>query len=673
MGIHLSEARIDATALRPYNRVVAKNIKAQALWHPSKTRVASANITSFQRTLSQHLNKSASSYADLHRWSVKSVADFWEFYAEYAKLPFTTPPQEIISSDPMPYTKWFKGATINYAEAMLFPKGVNDTQIAIIALNERGEKLELTYQDLRQKVASCMTALKTSGVSKGDRVAAYIGNTPEAVVLFLACSTIGAIFSSGSPDFGYKAALARFGQIEPKLLVASDSYWYNGKEYLTRDVIKRLQQAISSVQKVVYIAYGASDKKQADGLYWQDWLHNKAEELSFASLDFDHPLYILYSSGTTGSPKAMVHRAGGVLLKHHVEHKLHLDIKPGDTVFYFTTCGWMMWNWLVSALGQGTSIVLFEGSPNYPDLTPLWELVASNEVSFFGTGASFIHSCKASITPKELSDFPNLRTIASTGSPLSVEGFRWVYKTVKKDVHLASISGGTDIVGCFMLGCPTLPVFAGQIQVPALGVDLAVYNSNAEPVVGEVGELICRQPLPSMPLYFWQDKSFKRYQDAYFKHFEGVWRHGDLIEIAQQGGIVAHGRSDSTLNPGGVRIGTAEIYRPLENLPEVLEALAVGKREHEDEVIWLFVVLQKGIQLSENLEKQIKEQIRLGASPRHVPKRILQVSQLPHTHSGKVTEIAVSHLINGRDVPNRDVLANPEALDEITVLINTQL
>ncbi len=648
-------------------------IKPQALWNPSKTRIASANLTSFQKAVSKHLNKNISGYAELHHWSVESLADFWEFYANYSELPFKTLPREIVSSKPMPYTHWFKGATINYAEAMLFPKGLSEAQTAIIALNERGEKLELTYRELKQQVASCVNALKSSGVSKGDRVAAYICNVPEAVVLLLACSAIGAVFSSCSPDFGYEVALSRFGQIEPKLLVASDSYWYNGKEYSTKAVISQLQQAIPNVREVIYVAYGTSSQKQADGLYWQDWLSNKVEELNFTPLEFDHPLYILYSSGTTGLPKAMVHRAGGVLLKHHVEHKLHLDVQSGDVVFYFTTCGWMMWNWLVSALGQGASIVLFEGSPSYPSLTQLWKLVANHEVSFFGTGASFIHSCKTTISPKELYDFTNLRTIASTGSPLSAEGFRWIYEAVKEDVHLASISGGTDIVGCFMLGCPTLPVFAGQIQVPALGVDLAVYDSNAEPVVGEVGELVCRQPLPSMPLYFWKDRNFERYQNAYFKHFEGVWRHGDLIEITPQGGIIAYGRSDATLNPGGIRIGTAEIYRPLESLPEVLEALAVGKRKNEDEVIWLFVVLQKGIQLDENLEKQIKEQILLGASPRHVPKRILQVSQLPHTRSGKVTEIAVSHLINGRDVPNRDVLANPEALDEITALINTQL
>ena len=645
-------------------------IKPQALWYPSKTRIDSANITSFQKAVSKHLDKDISSYADLHHWSIESVADFWEFYADYAKLPFTNLSQDIISDEPMPYTHWFKGATINYAEAMLFPKGVAETQTTIVALNERGEKLELTYKDLRQKVASCITALKTSGIEEGDRIAAYIGNVPEAVVLLLACSAIGAVFSSGSPDFGYEAALARFGQIEPKLLVASDSYWYNGKEYLTKNVIEQLQQNIPSMQKVIYIGHGASAKKQAEGLYWQDWLDNETEELSFAALDFDHPLYILYSSGTTGLPKAMVHRAGGMLLKHHVEHKLHSDIKAGDVVFYFTTCGWMMWNWLVSALGQGASIVLYEGSPNYPNLTHLWELVANNKVSFFGTGASFIHSCKAEDTvPKELFDMSNLKTIASTGSPLSPEGFRWVYNAVKEDVHLASISGGTDIVGCFMLGCPTLPVFAGQIQVPALGVDLAVYNEDAKRIFGEVGELVCCQPLPSMPLYFWKDDSFERYQSAYFKHFEGVWRHGDLIEITQQGGVIAYGRSDATLNPGGVRIGTAEIYRPLESLPEVLEALAVGKRENEDEIIWLFVILQKGAQLNELLVKQIKEQIYLGASPRHVPKRILQVSQLPHTRSGKITEIAVSHLVNGHDVPNRNVLANPEALDEIALVV----
>jgi acetoacetyl-CoA synthetase len=413
----------------------------------------------------------------------------------------------------------------------------------------------------------------------------------------------------------------------------------------------------------------SADEGSSDFPRWDDWLDDWLDDEgtpSFTPLPFDHPLYILYSSGTTGLPKAIVHRAGGALLNHHKEQRLHADIRAGDRVMYYTTCGWMMWNWLVSALAQGATLVLYEGSPSYPTLEVLWLLADRLGVSHFGTSARFIHSCRAAgLRPKDHYAFSRLRCVLSTGSPLSPAGFAWVYGAVKDDVHLASISGGTDIVGCFALGDPTAPVYAGQIQVPGLGVALAAFDEDGKPVFDTPGELVCLEPLPSMPLRFWNDPDGRRYRSAYFGDYPGVWRHGDLIEIKTGQGVVIYGRSDATLNPGGVRIGTAEIYRPLEALPEVTEALAVGKREEEGESIWLFVVLQEGLELDKDLEKRIKQTIREGASPRHVPRRIYQVSGLPRTRSGKLVEIAVSRLVNGQSVPNREVMANPEALDEI--------
>ncbi|MCA9838518.1 MAG: acetoacetate--CoA ligase, partial [Trueperaceae bacterium] len=486
-----------------------------------------------------------------------------------------------------------------------------------------------------------------------------------------ACSSLGLIFSSCSPDFGYEAAKARFGQIEPKLLFAAHSYYYGGKHFDTLSTVRQLADSIPGIEKVVLFPYPDLSVDVPEGRFvrWEDWL-GEDEGLEFASLPFDYPLYILFSSGTTGLPKAIVHRAGGALLKHHSELHLHSDIKAGDRMLYFTTCGWMMWNWLVSGLSQGATIVQFEGSPAYPDLASLWKLSEKQKLSFFGTSARYLHSLQAQgFSAKDAADLGTLKTIASTGSPLSPSGFDYVYSHIKADVHLASISGGTDIVGCFMLGVPTKAVYSGQIQGPAMGVELVALNEAGQSVRNEPGELVIQNPLPSMPLYFWNDPDFERYKQAYLEDYPGKWRHGDLIELTEQGGIIVYGRSDATLNPGGVRIGTAELYRPLEVISEIIEACAIGKKTGQDEEIWLFVVLQEGHTLDEDLEKQIRAEIRSKASPRHVPKRIVQISQLPRTRSGKSMEIAVSRLMNGLTVPNREVMANPEALDELKQLI----
>lgn len=644
---------------------------AELLWTPSDTRIAQANITGFTRSVEATLGHALPDYRALHAWSVAEPSAFWRFYAEYAPLPLTTPPQRIMDG-PMPQTRWFAGATLNYAQALLYPPALTDPeQPALIAVDESGAERRLSYRALREAVARCVVALERSGITEGDRVAAFIGNVPEAVILLLACAAKGVIFSSCSPDFGVDAARARFAQIAPKLLLATTGYRYQGKVYDTMDTVRQLKTAIPSLATLVLLPHDELDS--SGRLTWETWLPDEAPELTFAALPFDHPLYILYSSGTTGLPKAIVHRAGGVLLSHHKEHHLHCDVKPGDVVLYYTTCGWMMWNWLVSALAQAATLVLYEGSPGYPDLGALWRLAERLGITLFGTSARFIHSCQAAgLVPKELADLAALKTITSTGSPLSESGFRWVYQAVKEDVHLASISGGTDIVSCFMLGNPTLPVYAGEIQCAGLGVDLAAYDEAGQPVVGQPGELVCRQPLPSMPLGFWNDPDGSRLRQAYFEHYPGVWRHGDLIEITPRGGVIVYGRSDATLNPGGVRIGTAEIYRPLEPLPEVLEALAVGKKLEHDEEIWLFVVLAAGIALDQALTDRIKAAIRHGASPRHVPKRIFQVSQLPRTRSGKAMELAVSRLINGQVIANREAIANPEALDEILQAVRSE-
>ena len=643
---------------------------SRPLWTPSSDRVAAANLTAFRRATEAHTGRWLPDYPALHAWSVEHSAAFWGFYAEYSRLPLKTEPTRILGDEPMPQTRWFAGATLNYAEALLYPPGVRGDEPALFGVTEAGAERSLSFAELRREVARAQAALRRDGVGRGDRVAAFATNTAETLILLLACASLGVLFSSCSPDFGAAAAGARFGQIGPKLLFVSEHYRYGGKVFDTRGVVAALAEELKP-GRVVALPYPGEVWESSPGTVpWSEWVEPADGEPDFEPLPFDHPLYILYSSGTTGLPKAMVHRAGGALLTHHKEQHLHSDIRAGDVVLYFSTCGWMMWNWLVSCLAQGAAIVLYEGSPVQPDLGVLWRLAERFGITYFGTGARFLHCLVAQdIVPRDTVDLSALRTIASTGSPLSPTGFRYVYERVKGDVHLASISGGTDIVGCFMAGVPTQPVYAGQIQGPALGVDLAAFGSRGEPVFGEPGELVCRRPLPSMPLAFWNDPTGERYREAYFAVYEGVWRHGDLIEITPQGGIVVYGRSDATLNPGGVRIGTAEIYRPLEGLPEVVEAAAIGNRRGDDEEIWLFVVLAEGSVLDASLEERIRGAIRTGASPRHVPRRVLQVDELPRTRSDKVMEIAISQVVNGQDVPNRSVMANPEALEAIVRLV----
>ena len=638
----------------------------ELLWQPTEERSRSTRLHAFMQWAQGRLGREFNAYSDLHEWSVTEPAEFWAHYLRFSRLPVRGHWEQVVSEGHMSGVRWFEGATVNYAEALLFPQDLEDPdQVALIGVTEEGEEERLTYRELRELVARIQAALAREGIGSGDRVAAFGANSAHTVALLLACAGMGVIFSSCSPDFGLEAAVARFGQVEPRLLFATTAYRYGGKEFDVSGVAGQLGERLGGIPVVRFPdGTGAGAGSSAGLAGWEEWLGDGEAQLRLEPLPFDHPLYILYSSGTTGAPKAMVHRAGGALLSHHKEHELHCDIRAGDTVFYYTTCGWMMWNWMVSALARSATLVLYDGSPVHPGPERLWQLVEQYGVTFLGTSARYLHTLQAQGFEASQHDLGTLRTIASTGSPLSPGGFRYVYGKVKEDVHLASISGGTDIVSCFMLGVPTEPVYAGEIQAAGLGVDLAAFDEEGRPLQGRPGELVCRQPLPSMPLHFWNDEGGERYRSAYFEKYPGVWHHGDLIEITPTG-IVVYGRSDATLNPGGVRIGTAEIYAPLDSLPQINEAVAVGRKTGDDEEIWLFVVLAGGQELTEELSGEIRRTIRQAASPRHVPRRILAVNQLPRTRSGKTMELAVARIVNGQPVEARSVIANPESLDEI--------
>ena len=602
-------------------------------------------------------------YSALYEFSISRPAEFWRLMWEFGGLRGTMGERIVENLDRMPGAVFFPDATLNFADNLLANR---DASPALICKGEDRPMRTVTRADLYTAVAGFAAGLRREGVQPGDRVAGYVPNLPEAIVAALGAAAIGAVWSSCSPDFGVPGVLDRFGQIEPKVLVAADGYAYGGKRHDCSARVAEIVRALPSVRRTVLIPYlDAAATDIGNVVSWDTFVSPGAQsDLRFEPLPFNHPLYILYSSGTTGVPKCIVHGAGGTLVQHLKEHQLLCDIRFGDRVFYFTTCGWMMWNWLVSALASGATLVLYDGSPFYPDGNALFDLADATGTTLFGTSPRFIDAvAKAGLSPVTSHSLATVRTITSTGSPLAPESFDFVYERIKRDVHLASITGGTDIVGLFAGGNPNGAVWRGEIQARALGMKVEVFDEAGQSVREQKGELVCTLPFPSMPVSFWNDADGRKYRAAYFERFPGVWHHGDYVELTSHDGLIVYGRSDSVLNPGGVRIGTAEIYRQVEQLDEIVESLVIGQQWEGDERVVLFVRLREGLTLSADLEARIRRRIRENSSPRHVPARIIQVSDIPRTKSGKLVELAVRDVVHGREVRNREALANPEALE----------
>jgi acetoacetyl-CoA synthetase len=641
---------------------------AEPLWTPDTGRQAGSNLAAFAAHLAKGQGSgSLKTYADFHDFSVRQPAQFWGALWDFAKVKASTRGDRVlVDGTKMPGARFFPDARLNYAENLLVK---NDDTPALIFRGEDKVRRKMSWRELNTAVARLHHAFAKAGLKPGDRVAAIVPNMPETIVAFLAVASLGGIWSSCSPDFGERGILDRFGQIKPRFLIACDGYYYNGKKIPIGNKVAAVLKELPSVEETLIIDYigQATDisRTMPRAVAYEDYISRKEQEpIKFAQLPFDHPLYILYSSGTTGIPKCIVHRAGGILMKHLSELILNSDVKAGDRLFYFTTCGWMMWNWLVSGLATGATLLLYDGSPFAPNERVLFDYADEEGMTLFGTSAKYIDAVKKSgLKPRETHKLATVRTMFSTGSPLAAESFDFVYEDIKRDLHLASISGGTDICGCFVGGNPLSPVWRGEIQGAMLGMAVDVYDDDAKPVRQEKGELVCTGPFPSMPVMFWNDEGAEKYHNAYFARFDNIWCHGDFAEWTANGGIIIHGRSDATLNPGGVRIGTAELYAQVERIPEIIEALAIGQDWDNDVRIVLFVRLREGVQLDEALATKIRQQVRQGASPRHVPAKIVAVKDIPRTKSGKITELAVRDVVHGRVVKNKEALANPEALD----------
>lgn len=631
------------------------------IWTPPPDRCANSHMRRFLQANRQSL--AGEDYAALYRWSVESPAEFWAAVWRFCLIRASAEYSSVVRNpDRMPGAQWFEGAMLNFAENLLAPER---SGAAIVFTNERDDRLEISWPELRRQVASVAAHLRSMGIRKGDRVAGFVANRPEAVVAMLATASLGGVWSSCSPDFGVEAVLDRFGQIEPKALFATDGYTYSGKSIDSLPAVRAIAARLPSLQSVVMIPYRDRNPDLVglpNAALYSDLLRMPGT-LEFTPVGFADPVYILYSSGTTGAPKCIVHSVGGTLLQHRKEHVLHCDISPGDVVFYFTTTGWMMWHWLVSTLASGATLVLFDGAPLHPDPGVLWRIAHRERIDIFGTSAKYLSAVeKSAYRPRDHHDLSALRSILSTGSPLAPSSFDFVYNHVNSEVQLASIAGGTDLISCFALGNPLLPVYRGELQCRGLGMKVEIFSPTGQPVRGQKGELVCTAPFPSMPIGFWNDPDGSKYRRAYFERFPNVWHHGDYAELTGHDGLIIYGRSDAVLNPGGVRIGTAEIYRIVEQFAEIAESIAVGQDWEGDVRVVLFVRLQPGCLLDASLERRLRNEIRSQASPRHVPAKILSAIDIPRTMSGKIVEIAVRDAIHGRPIANLDALANPEAL-----------
>jgi acetoacetyl-CoA synthetase len=639
---------------------------AKLLWEPSDDRIKDTNMYRFMNFINEKYSQNFKEYAPLYEWSISHVPEFWAAFWEFADIKHSRPYDQIIDNlSKMPGAKWFSGARLNFAENLL---RYRDDQTALIFKGEGRDSVKMTYAQLYDEVARLAKSLKDAGIQAGDRVVGFMPNMPQAMAAMLAAASMGATWSSCSPDFGIKGVLDRFGQIKPRILFTANGYQFKGKYIDSLQRISDILKELPSIEKVVVVPYTeqkADISDVANAVHYADFKSSESNlEIQFEQLPFEHPLYIMYSSGTTGLPKCMVQSAGGILIHHLKELMLHSDLKREDTIFYFTTCGWMMWNWLTSSLGVGATLVLFDGNPFHPHPGALWEMAQDEKITVFGTSAGYIAALiNAGVKPGQTFDLTSLRAVLSTGSPLSIEGFEFVYNDIKKDLQLASIAGGTDLNGCFALGNPMAPVYAGELQCRGLAMDVRAFDLNGNELIDEQGELVCCKPFPSMPIYFWDDADGSKYHNAYFDVFPNIWRHGDFVTVTSRGGVVMLGRSDATLNPGGVRIGTAEIYRQVEQMDEIDDSVVVGQDWKNDIRVILFVKLAEGVELTDDLKNRIRQVIRINASPRHVPAKIVSVPDVPYTLNMKKVELAVKKVIQGQPVFNRDALGNPEALD----------